>query len=1082
MSAEGRLVIKPEQDHSSGIPAIRILAVQTQQLFAALPGVLLLTSVAALMLYVIHRPVQDPGLLSAWLAAFLLQVLLRLWMYRAYKSEYPIDEAAVKWYERYRWATVLSALIWGAGAWVFFIEDAPFQQALLAFFVAGLGAGGIVNLAARWQCAWWFLPLALLPYAWRFWEVDQPLSDAIAAFIVLFTAVLMTLSRQISRRAVGNIVSSIEQQQLADRSARERERFESLIESTSAIIWEGVPGSFAFSYISPEAEKLLGYPVRDWLEIEDFWLSRVHPEDRDRVARECLRATEHGEDHVIDYRMIAADGRTVWLRDVAKLVYEQGRPARVVGVMFDISEIKHVQHHLEYASGLQNLMVDASRRFLRGGNRDFDHQLSNTLAEVGQWCDVDRAYLIRFSRDLETYTATHEWVADSIRPERENIIEVPSTTIPELIPRLKRKERVAIDSVESMRPQWHVEQKLFRGQGIRALLVLPIFRAGQLIALIGFDSCREEREWSEGETAVLQLLADLIGAALEHSETEQRLRASEALRMHAEALAEMGSWEWEEGSEEFQASPEWRKVLGCGAGRLTAEQVLALTPEDERGRVQEALSRALKTGEAYDIEHRIVRPDNGQQRWVKVHAELATDATGARRLRGFAQDITARKQAEDRLTEMAHYDSLTSLPNRILAMDRLEQALKRAARNRARVALLFLDLDHFKKVNDTLGHDVGDQVLADAAGRLARLVRVQDTVARIGGDEFVIIVEDFERDSAVSVLAGKVLEAFRTPLVVGRHEFLLTASVGIAVAPEDGETARDLMRNADTAMYHAKSAGRDAFEFFARKMNQRIIRQMQMEQALRGVVARDELKVVYQSLVRLSDGVWIGAEALLRWQHPQLGDVPPSEFIGVAEQTGLIGELGEFVIDAAVARCADWQREQGRELRVSVNISPRQFRDSDIAHRLLDTCRRHGLPVTSLEVEITEGVLLSGRPEVLQALEILHEQGVGIVMDDFGTGFASLSYLRDYPFTALKIDRTFVAGLESSSRDRKLVISAIQLGRALGMGVVAEGVETEAQRRILLAEGCEFGQGFLFGEPIDPETFSERLTSQKTTP
>ncbi len=1077
----GNGVTENKDLHRQGERDNEILLAQTRQLYEALPSVLGLTSVAAIMLYFIHRPLQDLLVLSSWLAVFLAFAALRLKLYLSFRTADVLVEDVGRWYARYRGTLILSGLIWGAGAWVFFIEEAPFQQILLAFFVAGLGAGGIVNVAARWQCAWWFLLAALTPFAWRFWEVDQPLSDAIAMFIVLFIFVLMVLSRQISGRTVRDIVNAREQKELAERAARQSERFQSLVESTRAAIWEADPATLAVNYISSEVEELLGYQAAEWIEDEGFWIEHMDPEDRRKVTRDIRHALDQVEDWAFDYRMIAADGRPVWLRDIVKVVIEGDRLVKLVGVKVDITEIKQTQDELEYVSGLQRLMVEASRRFLQAKGSDLDPELSAALAEVGDWCSVDRAYLIRFSNDLKTFTATHEWVAEGISAERENMVDLPTTKIPDLLKFLKRKLRVAIPDVDRLGDRFPLEKKIFNSQQIKALIVLPIFRGDRLIALIGLDSCRTERIWSDAESAVLQLLADLIGAALEHVEIEQRLRASEDLRMHAEALAGMGSWEWQEGSERFHASPEWRNVFGCGRGGLSRKQVLSLTPDQDRSRVEAALLKTMETGVSYDIEHRIIRPDNGEERWVKVHAELESSLSGARILRGFAQDITEQKRTEGRLVELAHYDSLTGLPNRVLALDRLDQALRRADRNGSRVALLFLDLDHFKKVNDTLGHDAGDQLLADAAHRLSRLVRSQDTVARIGGDEFVLIFEDFEDDSVISVAARKVLKTFRRPLVVAEREFMLTASVGIAVFPDDGSDSGELMRNADTAMYHAKNHGRDEFQFFASRMNQRVTRQLALEEALRGAIRRDELRVAYQPLVRLLDGVCIGAEGLLRWNSPELGQVPPDEFIPVAEQSGMVVELGEFAASQAVAQCAAWQHQFGRELRISINISPRQFRDPEIGRRLLDICRNHGLPPTSLEVEVTEGVLLSGRSEVLQVLDQLHEEGAGIVMDDFGTGFASLSYLRDYPFTSLKIDRGFIKELEKDARNRKLVTSAIQLGRALNMIVVAEGVETESQRRILIEEGCEFGQGYLFGKAVDPRAFARMLSGQTAT-
>ena len=416
-----------------------------------------------------------------------------------------------------------------------------------------------------------------------------------------------------------------------------------------------------------------------------------------------------------------------------------------------------------------------------------------------------------------------------------------------------------------------------------------------------------------------------------------------------------------------------------------------------------------------------------------------------------------------------------------MLIDRLQQALRRARRSHAEVAALFIDLDMFKKVNDTLGHDAGDQVLIDAAARLTRLFREQDTVARIGGDEFLVVVDDFRTIGDITVLASRVLDAFREPLYIEGREFILTASVGIAVAPHDGSSAHDLMRNADTAMYHAKQEGRDAYQFFTRSMNEAVERQLAIEQALRGAVERDEFYLHYQPLIHLPDRNIVGAEALLRWHHPELGDVPPEEFIPIAEQSSQIDGLGRWVIQAVVEQVAAWRRELSPEFSVSINVSPRQFRDADLDEVVARELDRAGLGGDALEIEVTEGLLLPGRSDVQRGLDALRARGVGLVMDDFGTGYASLRYLRDHSFSSLKIDRGFVRGLDSDERHRKLVVSALRLGEALEMKAVAEGVETESELSVLIDEGCEFVQGFLFSRPVAAEDLARMVREQERT-
>ncbi|MDT8450605.1 MAG: EAL domain-containing protein [Wenzhouxiangellaceae bacterium] len=1055
-----------------------ILAEQTRRLFASLPVALASTVVLAAVLVAVFWPVRSHEVLLGWLAALALVGFSRFGLWLAYRKTSPPAAFARRWNFRFVLLTALAGLVWGAGAWVFLSAEPAGQRTLLMFVVAILGAGAVVNLGVRWQCTWAFVLPALAPYAFRIWQLDLPLASGIAAMVVLYICALLWLSLLAARATSRHVRTSLQLADQVERARRQRQRYRSLVESTLAVIWEGEPETLRFTYVSPEAESMLGYPARFWLADDTFWVDHMHPDDRKWAPAYCRRTTEQLRQHTFDYRMIAADGRVVWLRDVANVLVEGGRAVKLVGAMIDITELKDAQANREYVSDLQQLIVEASRDFLQEREENLDRILSQTLERIGRRCDADRAYLIRFSSDLETYSNTHEWAAPGIRPEVDQLQDVPSTTIPMLRERLAQRQPVIIPSVAELGGDWAAEKAVFMEQDIRSLLVLPIFTGDRLAGLIGFDAVRAERRWTDDEVAALQVLGDLIGAASTRAEAGRRLRASENLRMYAESLAGMGSWEWEIGSEIFHASDEWRNVTGCGAGTLTREQVLALAPGEERARVENALRNTVDTGRSYSIEHRIVRPDNGEERWVRVVAELSRGGSRAPKLRGFMQDVTERKRAEHKLFQLAHYDSLTGLPNRVLALDRLQQSLKRARRHNCQVAVLFLDLDQFKKVNDSLGHDAGDRLLVDAATRLVGLFREQDTVARIGGDEFLIVLDDFASSSDVIAAAGKILSAFRSPMVVGGREFVLTASIGIALSPHDGNSAPDLMRNADTAMYHAKQAGRDAYQFFTRSMNELVARRLTLEEALRGALDRGELFVEYQPLIRLPERKPVGAEALLRWHHPTLGRVAPEEFIEVAEQCGRIGELGRFVFDQALLAVAGWRETTGEAVSVSINVSPRQFRDARFAERVIDALQTVSLPGEALVIEITEGVLLSGRKEVQHTLKTLRRYGVGIMMDDFGTGYSSLSYLRDYPFTGLKIDRGFVHDLDTSERNRQLVLTAIQLASALGIEAIAEGVETDSELDVLLAHHCRLAQGFLFSRPLRDGAFQQLLTRQ----
>ena len=444
---------------------------------------------------------------------------------------------------------------------------------------------------------------------------------------------------------------------------------------------------------------------------------------------------------------------------------------------------------------------------------------------------------------------------------------------------------------------------------------------------------------------------------------------------------------------------------------------------------------------------------------------------------GISTDITERKQAERRIIQQAHYDNLTQLPNRFLALDRLNQLLKDAKRNKDKVAVLFLDLDDFKKVNDTLGHEFGDKLLVEAAARLTKVIRKSDTVGRLGGDEFIILLKGLTSAEHVQPVADNLINEFRRPFVIENRELLLTSSIGIALYPDDASTSSNLLRNADTAMYHAKSIGRNTYAYYTKEMNQDVARRLLIEEQIRNALEKDEFEVYFQPQFSVKNKRLVGAEALLRWHNPSLGNVSPAEFIPVAEQTGLIVPIGHYVIEQSLATLARWQKLQP-DLDISVNVSPRQFRDNGLVNFLAQMIKQNGIDARHLELEITEGVLMTGHKSIEQDLLTIGQMGVKLAMDDFGTGYSSLSYLRKYPFNVLKIDRSFVSNLSADSTDLALIKATVAMADALGVKVIAEGVETQGQFALLHDVGCDYIQGYLFGKPCQEAVFVEQyLTS-----
>jgi diguanylate cyclase (GGDEF)-like protein len=444
---------------------------------------------------------------------------------------------------------------------------------------------------------------------------------------------------------------------------------------------------------------------------------------------------------------------------------------------------------------------------------------------------------------------------------------------------------------------------------------------------------------------------------------------------------------------------------------------------------------------------------------------------------GIATDITLQKEADLRIQHLAYYDALTHLPNRMLLMQRAEQALAQAARRSEELTLLFLDLDRFKEVNDALGHAEGDTLLKVAATRIKDIVRDADTLSRMGSDEFTLLLPNTGQTGAMR-LAEKLLTTFRESFAVAGHSLRITVSIGIALYPHDGMTFGELLKNADTALYRAKRDGRDTLRFYDREMNQATFERLVLETELREAIHAGQLRAYFQPKVHLADGQPAGAEALVRWLHPEQGLIPPGRFIPIAEASDLIVAIGDWMLEEVCRQLAIWREAGLPPLTVAVNLAARHFRDPRLIERIQSLLAAYDLKPEALELELTETTLIEAGPLMVEKLATLQQMGVGLAIDDFGTGYSSLSYLKHLPITVLKIDQSFVRDLVTDLDDRTLAATIVTLGHGLELGIVAEGVETEEQRRILLEQGCDLAQGYLFSPPLPAEPFAAWLIQQ----
>ena len=430
------------------------------------------------------------------------------------------------------------------------------------------------------------------------------------------------------------------------------------------------------------------------------------------------------------------------------------------------------------------------------------------------------------------------------------------------------------------------------------------------------------------------------------------------------------------------------------------------------------------------------------------------------------RDMTLHKQAQARIEFLALHDPLTQLPNRAYLSERLESVIAMTRRRRGAMAVLFVDLDNFKSVNDSLGHHVGDALLREVSQRIQDTVRDSDIVARVGGDEFVVVLAEIASSDDASMVAQKLIEAVHAASLVDGHQLFVSPSIGIGLYPQDGETADDLIRHADSAMYHAKESGRSNFKFFVPALQQRATRELELERELREALLRRELVLHYQPQKRHGDGAVVGLEALVRWQHPKLGLIGPDQFIAFSEGRGLVGAIDRWVLQAACRQMKAWHDSGSLKVPVAVNLSAIDFRQGNLLEEIAGILLETGLEPAFLEIELTETVLMDNNGQVLATLAALRELGVGLTLDDFGTGYSSLAYLKRYPINKLKIDRSFIKDLTTDAGDFALTTAIIQMAKGLKLKTLAEGVETQAQLDILAELGCEEFQGYLISRPL----------------
>lgn len=797
-----------------------------------------------------------------------------------------------------------------------------------------------------------------------------------------------------------------------------------LLESVEFVPWEADPATWCFTYIGPQVEALLGYPRAAWAQ-PDFWVEHIHPDDREWAPLFCKQHTEVEESFVFEYRMTAADGRVVWLRDSVQVRTRADGTRVLSGVFLDITERKAQEQAL--ARAVRAREERDAQKLQR--NAQFA-AIFNSITDAAVFADLERRMTLLNPAALALFGYSEE----ELLGQRTQMLYASAADY-----ELQGQRRFNVDAPQTRTPvsEIHYRRKdgsLFWGE----TLGLPVMDPkGEVIGFLGLIRDVTARRAAEAQMA----------------------RLTNALEQSAEAVCitdRQGRIEYVNQAYQTMTGYRREEVMGRSSailksGRQDADFYRGMWGKLSRGEVFEGvLVNRRKDGGLYHEEKTITPIRNAEG---EVDYFVST-----------SKDITARMETEEQLHYLAHHDVLTNLPNRALFMDRLEHALTQRPHGHQLMALLFLDLDRFKVINDTLGHDVGDRLLQELAQRLRNCVREGDTVARLGGDEFGIILEGLNEGADAATVAHNIIDALTTPFEDQGNTLFVTISIGISLAPTDAKDAQGLLKNADIAMYRAKERGRNNYQFYASEMGANAAVRLGLETELRYALQRDQFVLHYQPKVDLQSQVVTGVEALLRWQHPEQGLLGPDRFIDILEETGLIVAVGEWVLRTACTEVAGISVD-GQPLHVGVNLSGIQFTGGAIVQTIQTILEGSGLAAERLEIEITESLLLHDDRHTLQALTQISDMGVHIAIDDFGTGYSALSYLKRFPIDCLKIDRSFIRDITSDPDDAAIVEAIIAMSRSLGLQVVAEGVEGPEQLAFLRAQGCAVGQGYLFSRP-----------------
>jgi len=855
------------------------------------------------------------------------------------------------------------------------------------------------------------------------------------------------------------------------------ELFRDLIHSQSAIFWRVDAKTFQYTFISDQVESLLGYPIKAWL-AENFWVQHIHPDDKKWVVNYCSTETQAHRAHEFEYRMLTANGHTIWIKDVVNLIIINNEVTELTGFMIDITQSKQDQVRIQYLSDLYATLSKINHAIVHTNN---ESELFRKLCDVTvQFRSLSMAWV-----GIKHPTSTQIIPISRSGEHLDYLDNIYISTDPSL-PEGNGPTGIAYREQKIMTANhFLLEEKMStwkeKAQNAHwaSSCAIPIPRGGKAYAVLNVYS----KILDYFSKDIIQLLSELgndLTFALDSIDREiARKKAEKALELSAKVFAQSqeGIIITDNNNLIISTNTAFTRITGYSAKEAqgTSPTMLSSTQQtqDFYDRMWQAIQeQGYWQGELFN------RKKNGDifPQWMTISKVMDHNQHVINYITSFS-DISEHKKTEAQIEYMAHYDPLTDLANRVLFKERINHQLAMAHRKQSRFALLFLDLDHFKNINDSLGHSIGDKLLIEVANRLKSVAREEDTVSRWGGDEFNILLTDTYIKGAVRV-AKEIINVMSPSMLIENNKLHISFSIGISLYPDNGQDYETLYKTADIALYHAKDSGRNQYQFFTPEMQKQTMRRMEIEIHLRHAIENNEFVLFYQPQVDTKTKGIIGAEALIRWMHPEWGIVSPAEFIPIAEDTGLIIPIGDWVLKEALSQVKSWHQSGYSKISIAVNLSLAQFNDQLLFNKVQQALQSNNIEAHYLELELTESIAMKNAEAAISITRQLTDLGIQLSIDDFGTGYSSLSYLQQFSLHKLKIDQSFSFNMVDNKETENIVNAIISMANSLHLKTIAEGVETVEQLNLLEQKQCDEIQGYYFSRPVPAAEFTQLLKNQ----